>query len=433
MINTVKVTNYLGDAITISLANPSSSGFAVSSITGLGPVKANINTTEVATNDGSIYNSARLDPRNIVLDIIFYGSDIETLRQKTYKYFPIKKQLTLEFETDNRTATINGYVESNEPNIFTRSENTRISIVCPDPYFYSVTEDNQVTVFSGITPEFEFEWENNAQEYVTEKKRLNVPWQRSALFSTGNPNYTSTSTTRLVSAPGWAASMKEEISVTLPTGWNGEILEFTSWETMDATTLAKPFPGWNPSSVHTITAQSDTGYCRLYAKKSNSGAISIDEMNDFAKNVIVEQNQTTYMAPSIEFGRLNIVTDANIYYNGDAEVGVSILIHVTGIARDISIYKLDTRESMLIDTSKIESITGAPVSAGDDILICTVKGRKSIKLRREGQEYNILNALNRNADWFQLAKGDNVFAYSAYEGINHIQFRVENDTLYEGI
>ena len=94
MIKSFTVTNYLGDSIKLSLAEPEKTGFAILSVTGLNPPKANINTTDMASVDGSLYNSARLDKRNIVFTILFVESDtgsIEDIRHKSYKYFPLKK------------------------------------------------------------------------------------------------------------------------------------------------------------------------------------------------------------------------------------------------------------------------------------------------------------------------------------------------------
>lgn len=164
MIKSITVTNYLGDSIKLELGKPEQSGFLIKSVSGLGPSKANINTTEVSTNDGSFFNSARLNQRNIVFEFIFVESinreSIEDIRQKSYKYFPIKKNVDLLIETDNRIVKITGYVESNEPNIFSSQEGTQISIICPDPYFYST--EKTVTIFSGIEPLFEFPFENNS-------------------------------------------------------------------------------------------------------------------------------------------------------------------------------------------------------------------------------------------------------------------------------
>ena len=71
MIHSFAITNYLGDRIKLDLREPEVSGFLIKSVIGLGPVKATVNTTEVVTNDGSMFNSARLSQRNIVFQIVF--------------------------------------------------------------------------------------------------------------------------------------------------------------------------------------------------------------------------------------------------------------------------------------------------------------------------------------------------------------------------
>lgn len=307
MIYSIVVTNYLGDRIKLELGKPDVSGFLIKSITGLGPAKANVNTTEVSTNDGSLFNSARLSQRNIVLDMVFintvYGESIEDLRQKSYKYFPLKKSVELTIETDNRYVKTTGYVESNEPNIFSSQEGTQISIICPDPYFYSAGEDgNNVTNFYSIDPMFVFPFSNE----------------------------------------------------------------------------------------------------------------SLDE-------------------PLLVFGEIQIKTEGVITYHGDSEIGVMIYIHAIGPATNINIYNTETREVMRINTEKISSLTGKGIVASDDIVINTAKGEKSITLIREGVSYNILNCLDKNTDWFTLAKGDNIFAFTADSGVTNLQFRVENKVIYEGV
>ena len=95
MIRAVTVTNYLGESKRFELAFPEESGFAVQSISGLGPSKADINTTEISTNDGSLYNSARVNSRNIVMSLkLMFNPQIEDTRHDSYKYFPIKKRVT---------------------------------------------------------------------------------------------------------------------------------------------------------------------------------------------------------------------------------------------------------------------------------------------------------------------------------------------------
>lgn len=297
MIRAVTFTNYLGDSIRLDLARPEESGFIIKSVTGLGPGKANINTTEIATNDGSLFNSSRMPSRNIVISLAYMWKDsIEDVRQLSYKYFPIKKKLTMLIETDNRQAEIEGYVESNDPTIFSKDEGSDISIVCPNPFFYSAGKDGiNTTIFYGVEALFEFPFSNE--------------------------------------------SLKD---------------------------------------------------------------------------------------PLLEMGEIKNETEQVVVYNGDAEIGVTITIHAIGEASNITIYNTGTREVMRIDTDKLEKFTGSGIIAGDEIIICTVKGNKSITLLRNGKTTNILNCLDKNADWFQLAKGDNIFAYTAEYGSTNLQFKIEN-------
>ena len=161
MIKSITVKNHLGDSIKLELAKPELSGFVITNIDGLGPGKANVNTTEISTTDGGLYNSSRLPVRNIVISIRYlWKNTIEEARHLSYKYFPLKKRVTLTFETDLRTADVEGYVESNDPVIFSKEESTDISIVCPDPYFYSSRINT--TLFSGIEPLFEFPFSNES-------------------------------------------------------------------------------------------------------------------------------------------------------------------------------------------------------------------------------------------------------------------------------
>ena len=159
MVNAVTVTNYLGESLRLELAHPEKSGIYIKEITGIGPPKADVSVTDIATMDGGFYNSARAEKRNIVMTIGFWdwaSFIIEETRHLTYKYFPVKKPLVLVFETDSRKAMISGYVESNEPNIFSKQEEAQISIVCPYPYFTAVDSNENTIEFSSTVSEFEF-------------------------------------------------------------------------------------------------------------------------------------------------------------------------------------------------------------------------------------------------------------------------------------
>lgn len=304
MIKSVTITNHLDESIKLDLFNPDESGFIIKNIDGLGPVKANINFKELATNDGSIDNSARLSSRNIVMSLQFIESPtIEETRLKSYKYFPIKRNIKILIETDNRICETIGRVETNVPTIFSNAEGCQISILCPNPYFYSAGENgaNQ-TIFYGTDPLFEFPFSNE--------------------------------------------SLTEDL---------------------------------------------------------------------------------------IEFGSIENRTEGTVYYDGDAEIGITIQIHAVGEAAGLVIYNTRTRELMRINDDKLKSLIGSGIQAGDEITITTSRGEKGIYILRNGVTTNILNSLEKPIKWLQLSKGDNTFAYTASAGLTNLQFRIENKVIYEGV
>ncbi len=143
----------------LSLSEPSKSGLAITNVEGLGPPGASINLTEYAMRDGSFFNSARINTRNLVIYITFVGDCIEDLRRKCYDLFPVKQPVRIRVLTDKRSAHIDGYVESNEPTIFSNQETTQISIICPDPLWYGSSMLHNVD-FMETEPLFHFPFSN---------------------------------------------------------------------------------------------------------------------------------------------------------------------------------------------------------------------------------------------------------------------------------
>lgn len=303
MIKTVTVTNYMGESLAIPLVWEGGP-FEIKQIDGLGPPTANINTTEIATNDGSKFNSARASQRNVVLYLLFHPyPTIEDTRQLSYKYFPVKKTLQLEIETDNRRCVAVGYPESNAPNIFSENEDCQISIICPNPYWESSGEDGtREVIFHGVTPNFEFPFSNES---------------------------------------------------------------------------------------------------------------TTDQL--------------------IEFGIIERRKENVVYYDGDAEQGITITIEAIGTVKNLTIVNVNTHEKMAISHDELVSFTGSGIVNGDTITISTVKGHKSIELLRDGVITNILNCIGKDDDWFMLSKGDNIFGYTADEGSDYLDFKINYSSLYEGI
>jgi hypothetical protein len=109
------------------------------------------------------FQLSRVTNKNLVFDIGFLDNgqySIELLRQQTYRFFPMNSQVTVEVKTENRTGVITGRVESNEPNIFSKNENTQISMICAPAYFMG--KEVIETAFTSISSGFSFPFSNES-------------------------------------------------------------------------------------------------------------------------------------------------------------------------------------------------------------------------------------------------------------------------------
>ncbi len=159
MIKSVTIINHRSEQITLTLRSPEESGFFIRKIEGLGAPVGTINTSAYATIDGSRFISSRSNQRNIVFNLGFLEKPtIEATRISSYKYFPVKYPITMIFETDSKTVMATGIVETNEPDIFSKEEGSIVSVICPDPYFYSLS--NSVVNFSNLERMFHFPYSN---------------------------------------------------------------------------------------------------------------------------------------------------------------------------------------------------------------------------------------------------------------------------------
>lgn len=306
MIKKITVINEFGESIDITLADTEpQTGLFITEIEGLGPPKADINTNDIATMDGSIFQYARSKSRDIKFKMLYITTDgtVEDARQLTYKYFPLKRKVTLVIETDNRFLEIEGYVEENEPDIFSETSGTEITIRCPSAWFKRYGPDGiQDIIFSDIHPKFEFEFED------------------------------------------------------------------------------------------------------------------YDEMS-----------------PSIEFSTIEIKRENIIHYQGEADAGIIMSIYAYDRFRFPTIYNNTTREKMTIDTDKVERLIGSNIKFGDEIRISTHQNDKYIRFIRDGVSRNILNTLDKDADWFTIHPGDNIFSYTCTQGELDVVFMITAQILLQGV
>lgn len=106
---------------------------------GLNPPPGTIFTADLATKDGSLFNSSKVNNRNIILNIWPAGRDTEFCRHEIYKIFKISKFVRLHIVTARRDCTIDGYVEDMPADFDSPEQQFPISIICPDPFLVSVS------------------------------------------------------------------------------------------------------------------------------------------------------------------------------------------------------------------------------------------------------------------------------------------------------
>lgn len=145
----LKVMNDKGEVLNLS----TSPNYTVYKVTGLQPPQVSLHAANNATTDGVTVSGAKAAERNIVIYVAM-ERDIEQSRINLYKYFPLKKEITLYFKNGSRDVSIEGYVELIECDLFTNRQVAQISIICPQPYFKAVEE--LVSYFSDVSSLFTF-------------------------------------------------------------------------------------------------------------------------------------------------------------------------------------------------------------------------------------------------------------------------------------
>lgn len=139
MVTNITVTSYNGEEHILRLANSENDLLAVTNIEGLGPVESSFSSENYATKDGLYITNSSTGGRNIVITGKLNTMKINQARQYIYRVFPTKMPVKLTFLVNGKDQYItSGYVENVGADYFGNLEGAQISILCPDPMFYSV-------------------------------------------------------------------------------------------------------------------------------------------------------------------------------------------------------------------------------------------------------------------------------------------------------
>lgn len=152
MITKIEMFSPQPDAPILPLGGfmPNNDPVQVFNVEGLGPVKADISSTPFATGRGELYQGSSTGKRNVVLTLglnpDWVDQTIASLRQLLYRYFMPEEWVKMRFFSDHMpTCDIEGYVESFEPNIFSKDPEIQVSVICPKPDFL----ETDATILTG--------------------------------------------------------------------------------------------------------------------------------------------------------------------------------------------------------------------------------------------------------------------------------------------
>jgi len=124
----------------------------------------------------------------------------------------------------------------------------------------------------------------------------------------------------------------------------------------------------------------------------------------------------------IALSELDLVNRINIPTEHDT--GIIMTLTATGYVQSPVVYNAETRRAFRLNLR---------MEPGDQIIVNTNKGEKSVLLFRSGGYINIINYILSNPDWFQLEAGDNVFTYEAQSGSEHLTVSITYRAIYEGV
>lgn len=422
MIKTVSVANQFGDEISTNFVGTYEAPYVITKIEGHGPVGGDINLTQFATNDGAMYNSARVRERVLSLTLAVVaqpGKTIEHARQWIYKTYAVKNRVTMVFTTDTGTYIMTGYVEKCEPDIFDKITKVKITIVCPDPYFYAPAKT--VTSIQSVKGGFEFPFADNTTKtdgevlfsfgegdlrYFVNDPKVDAAWVKSD--KTGLNRY-GQDMSRMVEKIVPAAGIRYEIH--------------DDWRT---TYLNSMIDDMTSSAVN-IGVMSELDH----------------ELGGTAYFLYVNNQQSDVVkwpSHALKFGEIQNSAKLDMEYPGSFDNGIVIrsklYAKLDNIPRIRYSDSVNSTSYLEIDMTRVKNKIGEDFEKGDYIEVGTKNGNKYVRIWHKNHWTSCMNAVGTNPYWPRIRQGrntitclimgDNVNQYAA-------EHEVEYDVKYQGV
>lgn len=422
MIKTVSVVNQFGDEISTNFVGAYEAPYVITKIEGHGPVGADINLTQFATNDGTMFNSARVGERTMTLTLAVVaqpGKTIEHARRWIYKTYSVKNRVEMAFVTDTGTYIMTGYVEKCEPDIFEKITKVKITIVCPDPYFYAPAKT--VTSISSVKGGFEFPFADNTT-YIDNETLMSIG-ENGLFWFVNDPNIDATwIKSDRTGLNRYGQDMSRMVDKTVPqAGMRYEIDD--SWRTKYLNSMIDDMT----NSAVNIGVMSEidrdlggTAYF-LYVNKFKSG-------------------KGVWPSHVLKFGEIQNNAKLDMEYSGSFDNGIVIRSKLYGKLADIPRIRysdsINPTSYLEIDMARVKSKIGEDFEKGDYIEVGTKNGNKYVRIWHKNHWTSCLNAIGTNPYWPRIQQGTNTITCLIMgDKVNQYaaEHEVEYDIKHQGI
>lgn len=127
--------------------------YQIAQMQGFSPADAIINLTQMAQNDGALYNSSKVgvNTLNVALSI---EHDAEHYRLEAYKVFRPKNEIRVEYKTQALDVWVEGYVSRASLQHMDMKQALVVEIICPFPYWRSASQVK--TEMNAVVKSFHF-------------------------------------------------------------------------------------------------------------------------------------------------------------------------------------------------------------------------------------------------------------------------------------
>lgn len=400
----------------IELTN--NNAYVIESIEGLDPPDAVINTTRNANADGSVFNSAYVDNRQITITLAINGP-AEDNRIQLYKYFKNKYPVRLFYKNSTRDVYINGYCKNIHIGFFEKKQIAQIIIICPEPFFNG--SENEIVDFSNVQALFEFPF---------------------SVEESGNMLEVTATTT---ATSDITFTVNDDGTVTVDgTATANAYLVLGSVDLIGGQTYALNGcpPGGGNSTYRLywqgVTGNYDEGEGTTYTPETDStvnirivvyNGATVDNLTFKPMVRVASIEDDTYMEygvppGEIEFSEILLDQEKDILNSGDVETGAEFYLIARGPLTNPTIYNVDTNEFFKLTLSMVK---------GDEVYINTKKKQKTVQFTHNAVTTNIIGQLASGSTWFTLNPGDNLFMITAQTNPENLDAYCLITDLFEGV